>query len=126
MKMSWDNEEEVSNIKMSYPEIKKDLENEKFIEETDKIMQQEEKNSINAISEHETILIYGQPKVGKTFAVCSLIENTIKKGNKVYIINTDNGIKRTLKAYFNSLVDEVSKHICYFFIHHFHKLPFKF
>ena len=50
--------------------------------------------------EKDTIMIYGPPKAGKTWAYCSIIEHTINKGGNIHIINTDGGVSRTFKQYF--------------------------
>ncbi len=69
------------------------------------------------IDEKETILIYGAAKCGKTWAYCSYIEDTINKGNKVYIINTDSGVAKTLKQYFGEeKAKEIAKNINYKFV----------
>jgi hypothetical protein len=70
-------------------------------------------------SEKETILIYGQAKVGKTWAYCSIIEDIINKGGKVFIINTDGGISKTFKQYFSKrpeLLEKATKGIEYYFL----------
>ena len=65
--------------------------------------------------EKETILLYGPPKCGKTWAYCSLIEKVIKDGGHVYIINTDGGVSKTFKQYFGEKVPEVRKSITFEF-----------
>lgn len=65
-------------------------------------------------SEKETILIYGPPKSGKTWAYCSFIEKTINNGNHVWIINTDFGVSKTLKQYFSDKLPDVKKFIHYY------------
>jgi|TARA_R100000049_G_C1956616_1_gene113441 DNA replication protein DnaC len=72
--------------------------------------------------DHETILIYGQPKVGKTWAYCSIIEDTIKNGGHIFIINTDNGVKKTLQAYFGKEFQNTTKHINYYLLLNFEKI----
>lgn len=64
----------------------------------------------------ETMLLFGKAKVGKTWAYCSIIEDTISKGGKVFIINTDNGVARTFKQYFGDKTEEISKSITYYFV----------
>lgn len=64
----------------------------------------------------QSILLFSQPKVGKTYAVCSFIEQTIKQGGRIKYINTDNGLHKTLKAYFKEKYDETLKSIDYYFI----------
>lgn len=67
-------------------------------------------------SEKETILLYGAPKVGKTWAYCSAIAKVIAKGNKVFLINTDGGISKTFKQYFGPKAKEVSQKVEYHFV----------
>ncbi len=67
-------------------------------------------------NEKETILIYGPPKCGKTWAYCSYVERTIKKGGMVYIINTDGGVSKTLKQYFGDKLGDVKDKLKYYFI----------
>ena len=55
----------------------------------------------------ETIMIYGLPKHGKTFAYCSIIEHFINKGGNIYVISTDAGFVRTVKSYFGDKIDKV-------------------
>jgi len=64
----------------------------------------------------ETILLYGKPKVGKTFAYMSLIEDKLKENpqTKFYLICTDNGAARTFKEYFKEKTPEIKKQIKYF------------
>lgn len=57
--------------------------------------------------ERETILLFGAPKVGKTWAYMTYIKETIDKGNNVYLINTDDGVSKTFKQYFG---DEATKY----------------
>jgi hypothetical protein len=64
----------------------------------------------------ELILIYGQPKTGKTYAICSFVERTIIDGGNVFYINTDGGLYRTLKAYFGVKFDDIRRKINYYFI----------
>jgi hypothetical protein len=66
--------------------------------------------------EKETIMIYGPPKCGKTWAYCSFIEKTIKAGGKVFIINTDAGVSKTFSQYFAGNLDKVKDHVFYYFI----------
>jgi hypothetical protein len=64
--------------------------------------------------DRNSILLYGLTKVGKTFAYCSLIEDTAGKGKKVFIINTDAGLPKTFKEYFKDKAPEVSKSLSFF------------
>jgi len=64
----------------------------------------------------ETILLFGSAKCGKTWAYCSIIEAWMKKGGKIYILNTDGGVAKTLRSYFADKVKEVAKRIEYKFI----------
>ena len=66
-------------------------------------------------NEKETILIYGPPKCGKTWAYCSYIEEVISKGNKVYILNTDAGVSKTFKQYFGEKFPTMAENVKYFF-----------
>jgi hypothetical protein len=59
----------------------------------------------------ETILLFGLPKHGKTWAYCSVIEDMIKRGGKVYVISTDSGFSRTAKAYFGDKIIDVCNEI---------------
>lgn len=65
-------------------------------------------------NERYSILLYGKPKVGKTWAYCSIIEDTVNKGKKVHIINTDAGLSSTFKAYFGDKYKEVAKSMNYY------------
>ena len=61
-------------------------------------------------SNKESILLFGPPKHGKTYAYCSYIEDTIKKGNRVFVISTDGGLPRTLKRYLkNANIEDPKK-----------------
>ena len=64
----------------------------------------------------ETILLYGNPKIGKTFAYCSILDKKIKEGSDIYLINTDGGIAKTLKQYFGEDVDKISSKLHFYFI----------
>ena len=131
--MTWEEDEDDEGEVKVNQEPKKYLSREeettKNIEEIKQIQKQfkaikntGDEKSLNDIPEHESILIYGQPKTGKTFAACSFIERIVKDGGHVYIINTDNGIKRTLKAYFKDRVAEIAKHISYYLVLDFEKI----
>ena len=48
----------------------------------------------------QSILIFGPPKHGKTFAYCSFIQETVANGGHVYIMSTDSGVPETLKTFF--------------------------
>lgn len=74
------------------------------------------KISLKEISTHETILLYGKPKIGKTWAYCSTIEKCLRAGASVFLINTDNGVKRTLQEFlgeesFNELADKINYYL---------------
>ena len=62
-----------------------------------------------------SILLYGPPKVGKTWAYCSAIEETLQQGKKVFVINTDAGLASTFRAYFGEKYAEHAKKLQYFF-----------
>jgi hypothetical protein len=66
--------------------------------------------------ERETMLLYGAPKSGKTFAYCSMIERTIKNGGKVWILNTDAGVSKTLKQYFGDELEKIKDKITYYLV----------
>lgn len=55
----------------------------------------------------ETILIFGLPKKGKTWAYCSVIDYILNRKGNVYIISTDAGFPRTAKAYFGDKLPSV-------------------
>lgn len=59
-----------------------------------------------AEDDHETILLFGPAKAGKTMAYMPMIKETINNGGKVYIINTDDGVIRTFKAFFTDPVEK--------------------
>jgi len=68
------------------------------------------------MTEKETILLYGGAKCGKTWAYCSIIERYIQNPEtKVYIINTDKGVSKTLKQYFNEDSAKITERIVYEF-----------
>jgi len=76
----------------------------------EKIEKKEEKT--NWLEDYqETILAYGLPKHGKTFAYCSIIEYFLKKGGKAYIISTDSGFARTAKTYFKEKIKDIYNRI---------------
>lgn len=77
---------------------------------------QKQENYLASDIDHETILLFGSPKVGKTYAACSLVDSTIKNKGKIHVINTDNGVKRTLKAYFKNDYNKIISHINYYHI----------
>jgi hypothetical protein len=59
-------------------------------------------------ADNETILIFGLPKHGKTYAYCSIIEDVLeRKKGSVYIISTDSGFARTANAYFGPRFKDV-------------------
>ncbi|MFC1754492.1 AAA family ATPase [Thermoproteota archaeon] len=74
------------------------------------------KISLAEMPDNDTILLYGLPKRGKTFAYCSIIERCIEAGGNVFVINTDSGLKRTAQAYFGDKFDTVAKSIQYYLI----------
>lgn len=77
----------------------------------EKIEQEREDKLDWTVDETETILIYGLPKHGKTYAYCSVIEKTINDGGEVYVISTDSGFVRTAKTYFGEKIKDVYKKI---------------
>jgi len=60
---------------------------------------------------HETILVFGLPKHGKTYAYCSYIDYVLQKGGKVYIISTDSGFIRTAKTYWGNRINDIKDRI---------------
>ena len=67
-----------------------------------------------ASPEHlETIMMFGKPKVGKTFAACSVIEDALNKNPKctVFYVCTDNGFDLSFQAYFKEKADDVKRHL---------------
>ena len=88
-----------------------------LIQDQKKVVSENEttKNKDWLEQEHETILLYGAPKVGKTWAYCSIIAQFVGAGNKVFIINTDGGISKTFKQHFGDQYSKVSKSIHYHF-----------
>ena len=74
------------------------------------------KISLNDISTHETILLYGKPKIGKTWAYCSALEKCLNSGGNVFLVNTDNGVKRTLQQYLGDRFKEFATKINYYLI----------
>lgn len=74
------------------------------------------KISLKDIENHETILLYGKPKVGKTWAYCSTIKKGLDAGANVFLINTDNGVKRTLQEYLGKDFDNYADKINYYLI----------
>lgn len=70
------------------------------------------------LPDNDTILLYGLPKRGKTFAYCSVIERCIGAGNNVFVINTDNGLKKTAQDYFGKDFSKVAEKIQYYLITH--------
>jgi len=69
------------------------------------------------MTEKETILLYGGAKCGKTWAYCSIIEKYLENPEaKIYIMNTDNGVSKTLKQYFGEKSSKITERILYVFI----------
>lgn len=66
--------------------------------------------------EKETILLFGSAKIGKTWAYCSMIEEVVKSGSVVRILNTDGGVARTFKQYFADKIDDVKDKVIYYFV----------
>lgn len=103
-----DNLESTKQVKLTFPEIKKvdDKENEEFNKKSDNFEKEYDKdrknNSDIVLYDVEKILLFSQPKAGKTWAVCSYIEEVIKRGGTVYYLNTEMGFYRTFDAYFKS------------------------
>ncbi|MBU1235059.1 MAG: AAA family ATPase, partial [Proteobacteria bacterium] len=76
------------------------------------VWDEQKKESNNWLEDNrETIMIYGLPKHGKTYAYCSVIEHILNKQGKVYVISTDSGFIRTAKAYFGDKIKDVYKNI---------------
>ena len=68
-------------------------------------------------TEKETVVIFGAPKIGKTYAYLSIIDTEYQKDKNTlfYIINTDGGLSRSFKEYFKEKSDEISKNIRCFY-----------
>lgn len=64
----------------------------------------------------ETILFYGAPKCGKTWAYLSLLRRVINNGGRAYIINTDKGISRTFTEYFGGNYRKYEKATDYYLV----------
>ena len=64
----------------------------------------------------ETILLYGESKIGKTWSYCSAIEEIVKEGSSVYILNTDGGVAKTFKQYFGAKAPTLLDKVHYYFI----------
>lgn len=74
------------------------------------------KISLTDIKDHETILLYGKPKIGKTWAYCSVIQKCLDAGGNVFLVNTDNGVKRTLKEYTGENFEKYANKINYYLL----------
>jgi len=83
-----------------------------FIKEEKKV----EQNTDWLDDPKETILIYGKPKVGKTAAYMSIVEDKLKTGSNIFFIDTDNGLVRTLRWYFGDNLKQYKDKLNYFFI----------
>lgn len=81
------------------------------------------KISLKDMAVHETILLYGKGKCGKTFAVCSAMEKCFESGGKVYYVNTDNGLKRTFYTYFGDNADKYIPQLEYYFVESINAIP---
>jgi len=66
--------------------------------------------------DNDSILIYGPPKSGKTWAYCSFIKDTIDKNGVVYLINTDKGVSKTFKQYFGTEYVKYKEKVNYYYI----------
>lgn len=66
------------------------------------------RKTLREVRSQEKILMYGPPKAGKTYAVCSMMKACIDGGNQVFYINTDNGLKSTFMEFFG---DEAERYI---------------
>ena len=92
-----------NNEELDYSYLKaKDKESEQFNKQGDEWgKQQGEQIKIKSeLNDHDTIFAFGTTKCGKTWAGCSFIEKCINEGGHAHIINNDNGVLRTMKAYF--------------------------
>jgi len=70
--------------------------------------------TLAASPEHmESILMYGKPKVGKSFAACSVIEDALAKNPKttIFYVCTDNGFDLSFQAYFKERSEDVMRHM---------------
>uniref|UniRef100_A0A6H1ZSD7 Putative ATPase domain containing protein n=1 Tax=viral metagenome TaxID=1070528 RepID=A0A6H1ZSD7_9ZZZZ len=68
------------------------------------------KMPLNNEKERERILVYGEPGVGKTYMyLCILRDNPDVKG---YIIDTDDGVRKTLHEFPESLHDRIEYYLC--------------
>ena len=108
--MVWDDVNEnvkQANEQYSFSELK---------EEKLALVSKSDKKTFNEMYGHEAILIYGQPKTGKTYAACSFIENIINNGGNIFYINTDNGLFRTLQVYFKENFEGIKNKINYYLI----------
>lgn len=114
--MAWDNELVEANEQYSFSELKQDKEVEEFNKQADEFDKEQEQKTKSKGIEIETILMFSQPKVGKTWAGCSFIEQTLKDKGHVWYINTDNGFKKTAKAYFKNKYEDMMKSLTLDFI----------
>lgn len=119
--MSWNIEEESQEeVVVKQDIVKKETKKEPefYVSEWDNKKEEpkQETTDRDQLKEHETILMFSQPKVGKTWAACSFIEKTLKANGHIYYINTDNGFYKTAKTYFNSKFDDMQKHLTFYFI----------
>jgi len=64
----------------------------------------------------ETLLIYGNPKTGKTWSYMSIIEDKISGGSDIYILNTDGGVAKTLLQYFGDKSKDIRSKLHYYFL----------
>ncbi len=74
------------------------------------------KISLKELKDHESILLFGMPKIGKSYACASAIERCLAANHDVFLINTDNGVRRTYAQYFKAKFDEVSDRINYYLL----------
>jgi len=59
----------------------------------------------------EAIMMFGKPKVGKTMAACSVIDEALKSSPKAFVhyVCTDNGFDLTFQAYFKDKSEEIRR-----------------
>jgi len=64
----------------------------------------------------ESFLFFGLPKQGKTWATMSLIDACLTANKKVFILNTDDGVLRTMKMYFGDRFNEIADKVEYYLV----------
>ena len=64
----------------------------------------------------KSILLFGPPKLGKTWCYMSAIKEAYERGGKIYLISTDAGTTETFIAYFKDKAPEVSKSVVFYML----------